>query len=134
MQLPREVTTQPDELLLQTSQLIRSGGSTDGGHPPTSAMHQISPKIESTDSHFNNNNNNGHSEVSCLVHVFGFQPSGSAADRGSWSLFRPSNSLTSRCERARALMCIFLSFSAIFELTSTRHFEGKMINNTPFSF
>ncbi|KZS09495.1 Uncharacterized protein APZ42_026351 [Daphnia magna] len=102
MQLPREVTTQPDELLLQTSQLIRSGGSTDGGHPPTSAMHQISPKIESTDSHFNNNNNNGHSEVSFVfVHVFGFQPSGSAADRGSWSLFRPSNSPHAAKERVR---------------------------------
>lgn len=59
MQLPREVTTtQPDELLLQ----MRTAESTG----VTSAMHQISPKIESTDSNFNNNNN-GHSEVSLFV-------------------------------------------------------------------
>jgi hypothetical protein len=73
MQLPREVTTtQPDELILQLSPsqlLIRSAtnATSEGVQSTTNttAMHQISPKIESTDSNFNNNNNNnGHSDVS----------------------------------------------------------------------
>lgn len=70
MQLPREATTtQPDELMLQLQSspsqlLIRASAAASDQPTALPAMHQISPKIESTDSSFNNNNNNGHSDVS----------------------------------------------------------------------
>jgi hypothetical protein len=70
MQLPREATTtQPDELMLQLQSspsqlLIRASAAASDQPTAAPAMHQISPKIESTDSSFNNNNNNGHSDVS----------------------------------------------------------------------
>lgn len=69
MQLPREATTtQPDELMLQLQSspsqlLIRASAAASDQPTAAPAMHQISPKIESTDSSFNNNNN-GHSDVS----------------------------------------------------------------------